>query len=180
VDPNSTVIHGFSTGDTIALERSITIKDMHHVTGITEDPQTGTLYVAGFNMYDVPLYPDPTKTVFYYPYLAKISYGSDDVELIPLFDPDSHDLALPMSILWTSAVEQGGVDLDQSGDVSFIDFAVLTEYWLDSNCGPPDWCGGADVDKSGTVDMTDLDILIEDWLELNGLTGNSTAEESAL
>jgi hypothetical protein len=177
VDPNSTVIHGFSTDGALALERSITINDMHHVTGITEDPQTGTLYVAGFNMYDVPLYPDPTKMAFYYPYLARISYGSDDVELIPLFAPDSHDLALPMSIVWTSAVEQGGVDLDQSGDVSFIDFAVLTEYWLNSDCGPPDWCGGADVDKSGTVDMTDLDILIQKWLELNGLTGNLTAEE---
>jgi hypothetical protein len=163
VDPNSTVIHGFSTEGALVLERSVTINDMHHVTGITEDPQTGTLYVAGFNMYDIPLYPDPTKMAFYYPYLAKIPYGSDNVELILLFDPDSHDLALPMSIVWTSAVEHGEVDLDNSGDVGFSDISVLTEHWLDSDCGPPDWCGGADLDRSGTVDLIDLNILIQNW-----------------
>jgi hypothetical protein len=76
---------------------------MHHITCITEDPQTGTLWAAGFNMYSIPQYPDPTRSAFYYPYVAKILKGSDQAQRISLFDPDSHDLALPMSILWTGA-----------------------------------------------------------------------------
>ena len=102
-DPNSTVIYGFSTKDTMALERSVTVNGLQHITSLTEDPQTGTLWIAGFNMYNIPLYPNPTRPAFYYPYLAKIFLDSDDFRLIPLYDPDSHDLALPMSILWTGS-----------------------------------------------------------------------------
>jgi hypothetical protein len=40
---------------------------------------------------------------FYYPFLAKIPKDGGTVELLPLYDPDSHDLALPMSILWTGS-----------------------------------------------------------------------------
>jgi hypothetical protein len=42
-DPNATVVYGLSTKGPMILERSITIDNMQHVTGITEDPQTGTL-----------------------------------------------------------------------------------------------------------------------------------------
>ena len=103
VDSDSTIVYGFSTNGDMAIERTVTIIDLQHITGITEDPQTGTLWIAGFNMYNIPLYPNPTRPAFYYPYLAKIFLDSDDVRLIPLFDPDSHDLALPMSILWTGS-----------------------------------------------------------------------------
>jgi len=102
-DSDSTVVYGFSTKGTMALERSIKINDLQHITSLTEDTQTGTLWVAGFNMYDIPLYPNPYQMAFYYPFLAKIPNDSDNVELLPLFDSDSHDLALPMSILWTGS-----------------------------------------------------------------------------
>ncbi|MHC4749473.1 MAG: InlB B-repeat-containing protein [Planctomycetota bacterium] len=138
-DSDSTVIYGFSTkDDALTLMRTVTINGMHHVTGITENPQTGSLWVAGFNMYE---------------------------QLMPLFDPDSHDLALPMSVVWTSAATCGGVDLDQSGDVGFSDLAVLAGYWLDTNCAEPQWCDGADADQSQTVDTVDLAILTQNWLE---------------
>jgi hypothetical protein len=100
-DPNATVVYGLSTKGPMTLERSVTINGMQHITDITEDPQTGTLWIAGFNMYDIPLYPNPNQTAFYYPFLAKIAKDSDDFEVLPIYDPDSHDLALPMSILWT-------------------------------------------------------------------------------
>jgi hypothetical protein len=100
-DPNATVVYGFSTKGPMALERSVTINGMQHITGIAEDPQTGMLWIAGFNMYDIPQYPNPTQMAFYYPFLAKIAKDSDNFEVLPLYDPDSHDLALPMSILWT-------------------------------------------------------------------------------
>jgi hypothetical protein len=102
-DPESTVLYGFSTTDNMSLARSITINGLQHITGITEDAQTGTLWIAGFNMYDIPLYPNPFQMAFYYPFLAKIPKDGGTVELLPLYDPDSHDLALPMSILWTGS-----------------------------------------------------------------------------
>jgi len=104
VDPDSTVIYGFSTSGALTLERVIAVNGMQHITSITENPQTGTLWAAGFNMYKIPAYPNPTRSAFYYPCLAKIS-SDDDVKVTDLFDPDMHDLALPMSILWTGAVE---------------------------------------------------------------------------
>ena len=102
-DPNATVIYGLSTSGPIAITRSITVRNLQNITDITEDPKTGTIWVAGFNMYDIPLYPNPFQMAFYYPFLAKISNNSDSVELLPLYDPESHNLALPMSILWTGS-----------------------------------------------------------------------------
>jgi hypothetical protein len=101
LDPESTVIYGFSTGGPITLEKSVVINGMQHVTCMAEDSQTGALWVAGFNMRNIPVYPNPTRSAFYYPHLARVSFENGDVQLLPLFDPASHDLALPMSILWT-------------------------------------------------------------------------------
>jgi hypothetical protein len=78
---------------------------MHNVTSITEDPQTGTLWVAGFCMYNIPLYPDPTRSAFYTPCLAEIPKDSDDINAVSLYDPDVHDLAMPMSIIWTGSAK---------------------------------------------------------------------------
>jgi len=102
-DPDATVIYGFSTTGSLSLERTITVGGIQHITGITEDPQTGTLWVTGYNMYDIPFYPNPYQMAFYYPILARIPAGSDNVEHFSLYNPDSHDLALPMSILWTGS-----------------------------------------------------------------------------
>jgi hypothetical protein len=70
-----------------------------------------------------------------------------------------------MSVIWTGTAICGGADLDDSGEVSFGDFAILAEHWLDTNCASPEWCDSADVDKSYTVDMADLAILTENWLQ---------------
>ncbi len=41
------------------------------------------------------------------------------------------------------------------------DFAVLSEYWLENDCGV---CGGADLTGEGYVGMADLQIFVENWL----------------
>jgi len=105
-DPESTVVYKLSTQGALVLEKSITIDGLHHITGMTEDPTTGTVWIAGFNMHDIPQDPAPSQSAFYYPYLASISNVDDSVRVIPLFAPASHDLALPMSILWTGVAEQ--------------------------------------------------------------------------
>ena len=100
------VVYGFSTaGDDLALETSIVIPGLQHVTSMTEDPQSGTLWVAGFSVSDLSPYPNPTRPAFYYARLAQISLANEDVELLHLFAPASHDLSLPMSVLWTGAGE---------------------------------------------------------------------------
>ena len=104
-DVYSTVIYGFSTDGALALQRSITLTGMQHVTGITEDPLTGSLWVVGFNMEAVPLYPNPTQPPFYYPYLAEIAQDSNKINLISLLDPTSHDLALPVSVVWNTKAQ---------------------------------------------------------------------------
>ena len=71
----------------------------HHVIGITEDPSTGMLWVAGFSMAGIPDYFNPTQAPFYYPCLASIPSGSDNAQVVPLLV--SYDLGLPMSIVWT-------------------------------------------------------------------------------
>jgi hypothetical protein len=105
MDNNSTTIYGLSTQGALAFERSITINGLHHVTSITEDPGTGSLWIAGFNMEQVPQYPNPFQLPFYYPYLAEVHSDSNSGQIVPLFDPASHDLALPMSIIWTMTVQ---------------------------------------------------------------------------
>jgi hypothetical protein len=107
LDSDSTVLYGFSTKGTPALEKRIRIDGLHHVTCMTEEPDRGTLWIAGFNMYNIPVYPNPTQQAFYYPYVAKIPKGSDQAQRISLYDPDFHDLSLPMSILWTGVAASG-------------------------------------------------------------------------
>jgi hypothetical protein len=104
---DSIVLYVFSTQDALTLEKTITIDGMQHVTGITEDPATETLWVVGFNMINAPQYPNPYLPAFYYPYLAKVLNSGDDVQLISLYDPGLHDLALPMSIVWTGTTDNG-------------------------------------------------------------------------
>jgi hypothetical protein len=103
-DPYSKTIYCFSK-DQMALEDSIVINGMQHVTDITEDPATGSLWVVGFNMIEeIPMYPDPTQPPFYYPCLAKVSSGGDSVEVTDLLGES--DLGLPMSIVWTASADK--------------------------------------------------------------------------
>jgi hypothetical protein len=163
-DVNATVVYGFSTDETLELKRSVTINNMQHVTGITEDPIRATLWAVGFNMEDIPESPDPAQPPFYYPCLAKIPYGSEDPQVVALLG--SHDLGLPLSIVWTATADKcGGADLNQSGSVDFADFAILAQHWLDSNCSASDWCAGADFNEDTDVDSVDFAIMAEYWLE---------------
>jgi hypothetical protein len=105
VDPeqNSAAnVFEFSTGNPVACVRTISITGMQHVTGITEDPATGSLIVGGFAMdYDRlgrDLYPNPLEPPFYNPRLAMIPPGRDTIDARS--PSGEHDLALPLSVLW--------------------------------------------------------------------------------
>jgi hypothetical protein len=165
-DSNSSIIYGFSTNGNLKLTRTITIHDMQLATSITEDPVTNLLWVVGFDI-NVPTYDnlDPTKPAFYYPRLVQVPYDSNDVTAFSIYSPNTYDLAMPMSILWTRPVKCGGADIDGSNRVSFVDFAFLAGRWRNSDCAPPTWCSGADLNKSKIVELMDVAILARHWLE---------------
>jgi hypothetical protein len=164
-DYSSSVILGFSTskgGSRTAPTRSITITNMQLAASITEDPVTGSLWVVGFNM-DVPEYPDPTQPPFYYPRLAKVPLGSNNVQAQSL--SGAHDLAMPLSVLWTKTANCGGADINKSNRVDFYDFALFAGRWRNSSCAPPGWCSGADLNNNKTVELADLAVIAQHWLQ---------------
>jgi hypothetical protein len=78
--------------------------------------------------------------------------------------------------VWTATEEKcGGADLDESGNVSFPDFAILASWYrLDSDCALSNDCDGADLEPEaspdGDVDIKDVAVFTQHWLE-TGCTG---------
>ena len=97
-DATSTVLYVLST-DALNLERIVTIEGMGHITSITENPDTGSIWVADFIQPDIPDYPNPFEPSFYHPCLAEIPYGSNGPVQAEILSTAS-DLALPTAILW--------------------------------------------------------------------------------
>jgi hypothetical protein len=170
---NASVIHGLST-TTLLPVRTITVSGMQHVTSMTEDPVTKTLWVTGFNFNSRPPSVDPDILPFYDPYIAKISSEANNVLAIRCV-VDANDLAMPLSICWTGALSPqekcGGADLSGDGVVNLKDLAKLAAYWRFTNCAAPNNCNGADLEPQeipdGDVDLKDLDVLADYWLNNN-------------
>jgi hypothetical protein len=113
-EANSSKIYGFSTSsETLTRARTIDVNGMGHVTSITEDPTTGTLWITGFSM-KLPkgkvsafLFPEiyPGSCQFYEPNLAEVSIDSNDVNAMCTLSADTdNDLYLPLSIVWTTVM----------------------------------------------------------------------------
>jgi hypothetical protein len=159
-DPNAdcSSLYAFSADD-FSLVKAVTINGMGHVTAMTEDPATGTVWVAGFTMGTIPEYIELYDEPFYQPYLAKIPYGSNGpVEAVGLCNPvlyPDNDLALPLSIAWTATEQEA---------MNFSDFACFAAYWLESGCTSPGWCSGADFTGDGNVTAEDLRAFCDNWL----------------
>ena len=167
VDVTSTVIHGLSLGD-LSLKRSINIDCMHNVVDITEEPATGTLWIVGFNMdsFPLPKFPKPTDPAFYSPCLASVAFDSNTAQAVSIEDPNTNDLALPLSIVWTKPVKCGGADINGDGTVTFADFAALSSAWL-TEIGDTVWNPGCNISATADafIDARDLAALIKHWLE---------------
>jgi predicted outer membrane repeat protein len=166
-DASSASLHVLSTAD-LTLIKTVEITNMGHITDITEDPSTGSLWVVGFTM---PVYMTSLPgnlsllTQFYDPYLAEVSYDSDGpVSATHL--SSAGDLALPLSIMWTGSLEAvcGGANLDGQGGINLDDFAILASQWLQAPGNP-----SADIAPEGSidgiVDLQDLAVLAYYWLD---------------
>ena len=172
------------------LERKITINNMGHVTAIAEDSNTGTLFAAGMQMWDIP---DANTVIgvdaepFYHAVIAVLPQNVSDTADAWLYDPNeicgvgsvctagwdtaicqSNDLALPVSIVWRGGSGHDS-DLDHCGTVTLEDLAIMADNWQAYDCVFPDWCRQADIDRSGTVNLDDLILLAQYWLQGNPL-----------
>ena len=165
-DAGSVSLYVLSTAD-LTLVQSITINNLGHVTDVTEDPLTGTLWVTGFTMPQYMTYLPANLSAmpqFYLPYLAAVSYGSSGpVQAANL--SSASDLGLPLSIAWVGATPEKcrGADLNESGDVNFGDYAILTSQWLQAP-GTPSADIAPEVSGDGKVNYLDLAVIADQWL----------------
>ncbi len=85
----------------------IDIDGMGHMTGITEDPTTGTVWTVGFTIPKVPTEAEVNKATpetmpcFYKPCLARIEHPGGK-PVVTAFRPDLTWM-LPISVVWTGA-----------------------------------------------------------------------------
>jgi hypothetical protein len=162
--PDTTTLWAFSTED-LTPGHTVEITGMQHLTSIAENPSTGCLYAVGFNiMKPVPDFPDPAQPPFYYPCLARIPRASYSVEATSLSDPEHHDLALPMSIIWT-----GPSDCLPSCHADYSEWVAAGKP--DCWCNPRQCHGDADGASGGStksggyyVGPADLNLLVSSWL----------------
>jgi hypothetical protein len=163
----STTLYKISRSDFSVIP--IEIPDFGHITGITEDPSLGTLWISGFLLFDIP---DTTLYEYddlsYDPYLAQVSASGVVEDVICLTDSDpNNDLALPVSIQWVGATTVDpcqGADIDDSGDVGLGDLVMMAQAWLSS---PPDgnWDTACDLalPVNNHIDLMDLSVLSQCW-----------------
>jgi len=84
-------------------KRTIDIRDMDYITGMAEDPATGTLYVLGFNREAGLTFP-VLRNDFYHPRFAVVSTNASRVQAQDLSGVFGTGV-LPMSIVWTGSME---------------------------------------------------------------------------
>ncbi|MBP7050944.1 MAG: leucine-rich repeat domain-containing protein [Phycisphaerae bacterium] len=103
--PGSVLLYGLSTTD-LSLVRMALIEAMPLATSITEDPATGTLWVTGFRTTEeAAAFPWLPAKFTHTALLAKVLAGVKTAEATAATDPTADGSTLPVSILWTGAVQ---------------------------------------------------------------------------
>jgi hypothetical protein len=104
-EPNavSTHLYVMDKDDPRTLDDVVEIPDMGHMTGITEDPATGTVWVVGFAIEQTPsenaVAGESVLTdCFYRPCIACVQYVGNKPVVIPL--KPTLDWLLPISVVW--------------------------------------------------------------------------------
>jgi hypothetical protein len=108
-------VYSFSLGEDLVSQQTITINGLQHIASITDDPVNKRLWIVGFNIdytqvdSDYAEFMHPGLSAFYAPYWASMSYNSSEEEISDSNELDldanmisgQHNLALPISIVWT-------------------------------------------------------------------------------
>jgi hypothetical protein len=102
-DATSTKIYGLTTENlALTLSRTVQINNMGHVTAITENPVSGTLWATGLRMFNFPATFDSSAAPFWHAYLAQIPTTSNDPVQATCLD-NSSNMAMPYSMTWIPA-----------------------------------------------------------------------------
>jgi hypothetical protein len=133
------------------------------VTGVTEHPTTGELYLTGFT---APRYGDDAtfsgaETLFTLPTFRQVGTTEPGpLTASALTAAACNGLALPVSIAYWG----GDCPGDATGDrhVENADLQALLDSW-NRSVGHPQYNPAADFDASGTVENADLQILLDNW-----------------
>lgn len=89
------------------------------------------------------------------------AFGAWRLQIYDAYYADTGDLEHFELMIW----EKIPADLNEDGNVDFVDYVGLAWHWGDETCVGPGWCEGADLDKSGSVELYDLAQFFEYWLE---------------
>jgi YD repeat-containing protein len=59
-------------------------------------------------------------------------------------------------------------DIMIDGKINLMDLSIISQYWLNTDCGTEELCINADLNHDGKIDIHDLVILSEYWTRLAG------------
>ncbi len=136
---------------------------IRHITALSEDPDTGTLYVLGFQM---PVFGDQqmftnTDSIFTTAFLLAVTpadpFSGSTVQQVPM---SGTDLALPMSLVYTGV---SPADFNADGHVNLADLEVFIGCGSAPAVSHNGDCGKADFDKDTDVDATDFAAFQRAW-----------------
>ncbi|MCP4710562.1 MAG: hypothetical protein GY869_18215, partial [Planctomycetes bacterium] len=78
-------------------------------------------------------------------------------------------LFLSSGSAWAQSGSTIDGDFDQNCRVDIFDLYHLTQYWLRSGCGDPNWCEGVDIDHSTRVNIVDYNRFTNRWMRVGAL-----------
>lgn len=162
----TTTVYELSASD-LSVLRTIEIVGMGHVTDITSDPATDTLYVVGFV---IPSVPDDV-TLFESFYQARLAIITSQATQVTATNIDTAELALPQSAVFIGPDPVCGDAQhplpagDLTGDciVQWADFGIFAAQWQRTDCTSPHWCQGADMNSDGLVEWADFGLFAANW-----------------
>ncbi len=129
---------------------------------MTTNPHDGTLHIVGFSVGQF----DPNDELPTLPSYAYVTPGETSATAQAIAGcGGAWPLWLPMSILWADpATPAGPADITRDGIINFLDFAILSQAWMQpvQNCMPGDIVPLPLGD--GNVDLLDLINMVENWL----------------
>ena len=134
---------------------------------IMENPTSVTLYyrlLGGGSYHNISL-----TNVARGVYEVTIPAQSDDFEYYIEAQTPIGNATFPVTapsinqtvVVWPPETALPSPDMDDDGDVDFVDYAYFALEWLETGCGE---CSGADFTDDGNVDANDLDIFTDYWL----------------
>ena len=124
---------------------TVDVPGMDFISDITENGQTGEVWITGFRRTETSLEPA----------LARWSGQSEEApEPVAIASLACTELARPISL--AVVLGPGPGDFDDDGDVDLADLLVLQSCFAGPDAAPPPNCTAADLDGDGDVDLADV------------------------